>query len=147
MDAILHVLLSWQFILISSAILFTMGTITLVILIRKQASILTGVSQLLQSPSGLFALLALAAITFVTYKQPTVGGTAFAAFVAVVPAILSWAEHKETVLQMNQYPVPLPVNVPVLAPSVPTDPPPPPPDAPPPPVVTLTANLPPRGMM
>lgn len=74
--------------------------------VRRHPTILLGTCQLLQSPSGVFGLLTLTAITLVTLKQPTVGGTAFAAFVAVVPAILSWTEHRETMAGVTSPPVP-----------------------------------------
>ena len=63
---------------------------------------LLGCYLLLQSPSGIFSLLALACITFVTFKQPSVGGMAFSAFMAVVPAILSVVEHRETMAALTQ---------------------------------------------
>ena len=62
---------------------------------------LLGLYLLLQSPSGVFASLTLLAITIVTLKVPAVGGTAFAAFCAIIPGLITWAEHKEQ-LQMNQ---------------------------------------------
>lgn len=116
MDPILQISLSWRFIAIAAV-----AICGLALLIRNRAVILTGIAQLLESPSGVFALLTLFAITLVTLKQPSVGGSAFAAFVAVVPTILTWVEHKETILQMSQ-------SASVAAPL-----PPPPPDAPPPP--------------
>ena len=63
---------------------------------------LLGLYLLLQSPSGIFALISLACITIVTLKQPAVGGVAFAAFFPVVVSLLAWTEHKETMQQMIQ---------------------------------------------
>lgn len=95
MLALLQALLSFPTILV---VLVGLGLAIwrIVKFVKKHPTILLGACQLLQSPSGVFGLLTLLAITLVTLKQPTVGGTAFAAFVAVVPAILSWTEHKET---------------------------------------------------
>lgn len=74
--------------------------------VNKHPTVLLGTCQLLQSPSGVFGLLTLLAITLVTIKQPTVGGTAFAAFVTIVPAILSWTEHRETMAGVISPPAP-----------------------------------------
>lgn len=74
--------------------------------IRRHPTILLGCCQLLQSPSGVFGLLTLWAVTIVTLRQPTVGGMAFAAFVSIVPAILSWTEHKEAMAGVNNPPPP-----------------------------------------
>lgn len=95
MLAFLQALLGFPTVLVTIAIL---GLVIwrVVRFIKRHPTILLGGCQLLQSPSGVFALLTLTAITLVTLKQPTVGGTAFAAFVAVVPTILSWTEHRET---------------------------------------------------
>jgi hypothetical protein len=94
MDLILQALLSGHLIL------FILVPTIVICLVRftakKHPSLLFGCAQLLQSPSGVFGLLTLTAITVVTWVQPTVGGAAFAAFVAVVPAILAFCEHKET---------------------------------------------------
>jgi hypothetical protein len=79
------------------------------IVVRK---CLSGFYDLLQSGSGVFALLTLLAITFVTWKQPTVGGVAFAAFASIIPAVLAIAENRETMLSMNQPPLPNPAAPP-----------------------------------
>jgi len=91
----LQAILSLAAVVVGLALL-GLGIYRVVRLLKKHPTIMLGFCQLLQSPSGVFGLLTLFAITIVTLKQPTVGGTAFAAFVAVVPAILSWTEHKET---------------------------------------------------
>lgn len=122
MCSILQALLSWQFIVFGLvAIALILG---IVLLTRKYTTILGGIIQLLQSPSGVFGILTLGAITVVTWHQPSVGGAAFAAFVGIVPAILAFCEHKETMAQMTQLSPPLPPPVPALLPSIP----PPPPD-------------------
>jgi hypothetical protein len=83
--------------------------------------IFKGVVELLESPSGVFGLLCLAVIGFVSWKQPTLGSAALASFAAVVPAILALAEHRETMCQMQQgYQVPLPPPIVISAPSVST---------------------------
>jgi hypothetical protein len=120
MDLILQVLLGWQFILGTSFVVICL----LVFICKKYPNVLLGVNGLIQSPSGVFGLLTLGAITFVTLKQPSVGGVAFAAFVSVVPAILSWTEHKETMS-----------GIPQVAP-----PSPPPPDPPPSDPVTVVVE-------
>jgi hypothetical protein len=71
---------------------------------RLKISLWHGLAELLRSPSGLFALLSLIAVTIVTLKQPSVGGVAFAAFFPVVVSILAYVEHKETMKQMEQPP-------------------------------------------
>jgi hypothetical protein len=126
MNAILHLLLSWQVILFACVVPVF---IYLVKKINKHSNVLLGINALIQSPSGVFGLLTLAAITVVTWFQPTVGGTAFAAFVAVVPAILTFAEHRETLAGICQ---------------VATSPPPPLDQTT---VTVTTADLPPRGQI
>ena len=66
-----------------------------------KAPIFEGIKLLLMSPSGVFGLLTLFAITYCTVKVPAVGSYAFAAFVAVVPAILCLAEHREQMAAIN----------------------------------------------
>lgn len=122
MDLILQVLLGWPFILGASLVVMCL----LFYVFKKHPNILLGMNGLLQSPSGVFGLLTLGAITFVTLKQPSVGGVAFAAFVGVVPAILSWTEHKETMAGIAQ--------------CAPPDPPPPPPPPPPSDPVTVVVE-------
>lgn len=119
MCSILLVLLGWKFVVLS--LIATAVILGTAILIRKYTTILGGIIQLLQSPSGVFGLLALAAITIVTWHQPSVGGTAFAAFVGIVPAILAWVEHKETMAQLVPPQPPLPPPPPSL-PLPPPDP-------------------------
>lgn len=58
-----------------------------------------GLYLLLQSPSGWFSIATLIAVTYVTIKQPSVGGMAMAAFVSIIPAALGYFEHKETMAQ------------------------------------------------
>ena len=74
--------------------------------IKKHPTVLLGTCQLLQSPSGVFGLLTLLAITLVTFKQPAVGGTAFAAFCAIIPAALGFFEHRETMAGVTSPPLP-----------------------------------------
>jgi hypothetical protein len=59
----------------------------------------SGFYDILQSLSGTFALIALAVIAVVTWHSPTVGGVALASFATVIPAILAYAENKETMQQ------------------------------------------------
>ena len=63
---------------------------------------LLGLYLLMRSPSGIFALISLACVTFVTLKQPAVGGIAFTAFFPVVISLLAYCEHKETLAAMQQ---------------------------------------------
>jgi hypothetical protein len=91
--------------------------------------LLKGCIELIESPSGVFSLLCLLVIAFVTLKQPAVGGAALAAFCAAVPAILSWTENRETMVQLQsqQPPSPSIITVPqppvnVANPAPPTDP-------------------------
>jgi hypothetical protein len=95
MLSFLQVLFSFPTILVVLAI-FGIIIWKVIIFIRKHPSVLLGTFQLIQSPSGIFALLTLAAITLVTLKQPSVGGSAFTAFCAIIPAALGFFEHKET---------------------------------------------------
>jgi len=64
-------------------------------------NILTGLNQLITSPSGLFSLISLAVITIVTWHVPEIGAGAFMAFFAITPSLLIYAEHKEQ-MQTNQ---------------------------------------------
>jgi hypothetical protein len=112
MGQILQILLGWHFVLCATSIVVL--TYLAVFINKKHPNVLLGINGLLQSPSGVFGLLTLVAITTVTLIQPTVGGVAFAAFVGVVPAILAFCEHKETLAGICQV--------------VPPAPPPPPPD-------------------
>lgn len=68
---------------------------------------LLGLYLLLQSPSGFFSLLSLIAVTYVTIKQPAVGGMAFAAFFPIVIGLLAICEHREQ-LASQQLPAPQP---------------------------------------
>ena len=125
MNTVLHLLLSWQVILF---VCMMPVFVYLIKKINKHPNVLLGINALIQSPSGVFGLLTLAAITVVTWFQPTVGGTAFAAFVAVVPAILTFAEHRETLAGICQV-------APAPAPPDQTT------------VTVTTADLPPRGQV
>lgn len=64
-------------------------------------NILTGLAQLIESPSGIFSLISLAVIAAVTWHQPSIGSGAFIAFFGIVPAALGYFEHKETLAQMG----------------------------------------------
>lgn len=83
-------------------------------------SIFTGMKFLLESPSGVFGLLTLIAITVVTWHMPSVGGVAFAAFVAVVPAILTFCEHREALASMTSVVAPAPPAVTIQSSDLPT---------------------------
>ena len=76
--------------------------------------ILEGLVLLLQSPSGIFALLTLIAISVVSFHNPTIGSAAFTAFVAIIPAILAIVEHRETLAQMAQQSTAVPSIIPTL---------------------------------
>jgi hypothetical protein len=94
--------------------------------------IFKGIGELLESPSGVFSLLVLIVIGFVSWKQPTIGGVALAAFASVVPTILAFTENREEMCRMQQgYPSPVPPVAPappitnvvnVSNPAPPTDP-------------------------
>jgi hypothetical protein len=60
---------------------------------------LSGLYQILQSLSATFSLLTLIIIAIVTFHAPAIGAVALAAFATAVPAILAYAEHKETLQQ------------------------------------------------
>jgi hypothetical protein len=68
---------------------------------KKSISLSNGIREIVVSPSYLFSLLVLFVISWVTWKQPSVGAAALAAFCTVVPALLTIAEHREQ-LQINQ---------------------------------------------
>jgi hypothetical protein len=97
----LQFLLSFPIILVVLSIV-GFSVYKLIKCLIKYPGILLGTFQLLQSPSGVFGLLTLFAITLVTIKQPSVGGTAFVAFCAIIPAALGFFEHKEQMLQIQQ---------------------------------------------
>jgi hypothetical protein len=61
-----------------------------------------GCAELLRSPSGVFSLLTLVAISVVTWHSPSVGGAAFVGFCSIIPALLGWTEHKEQLASMIQ---------------------------------------------
>ena len=63
--------------------------------------LINGIVELLNSPSGVFSLICLAAISVITYHIPTMGSAAFCAFFAVVPAVLAMVEHREQMAQLN----------------------------------------------
>lgn len=71
----------------------------------KSISLWHGLAELLRSPSGVFSLVSLAAISVVTYHAPAIGAGAFVAFFAVVPTALGYFEHKETMKQMDNDPL------------------------------------------
>lgn len=111
MDPVLQVILGSHVVLIGIAAFITFCSMLFVFRkLKKHPNILLGINGLLQSPSGIFGLLTLVAITVVTLLQPTVGGVAFAAFVGVVPAILTIAEHRETLAGIVQTAPPTPVD-------------------------------------
>lgn len=121
MDPILQVLLSSHVILVFLVLLAAFLMVVTIKKIKRHPNILLGINGLIQSPSGVFGLLTLTAITFVTYKQPSVGGVAFAAFVGIVPAILTIAEHRETLAGISQIASPsyvVPLTTTVMPPTV-----------------------------
>jgi hypothetical protein len=63
--------------------------------------IFNGISELLASPSGLFSLLCLGVLAIVSYHQAGFSA-AWVAFFGIVPAVLAYVEHKETLAQMAQ---------------------------------------------
>lgn len=65
-------------------------------------SIFSGISQLIQSPSGVFSLLSLMVLSILTWHDPSMGSAAWVAFFGVVPSALGYFEHKETLAQMTQ---------------------------------------------
>jgi len=105
MLAFLQALISFPTILVVLAILIFV-TWRVIKIVKKHPTVLLGTFQLLQSPSGVFGLLTLFAITLVTIKQPSVGGTAFTAFCAIIPAALGFFEHKEAMAGINSPPIP-----------------------------------------
>jgi len=110
MSLFLQVVLTWQFFSLVLAVAAITSLIVFIIKkMKKHPNVLLGLSGLIQSSSGVFGLLTLAAITLVTLKRPTVGGVAFAAFVGVVPAILTIAEHRETLVGISQVAPPIEV--------------------------------------
>lgn len=62
----------------------------------------SGIIQLIESPSSCFALLTLFIISFVSWRQPSLGSGALIAFCSIVPALLCVAENRETLAQMKQ---------------------------------------------
>lgn len=63
---------------------------------------LLGFYLLLQSPSGIFSLICLSIMTILTWRVPVFGAAPWVAFFGIVPAILCYAEHKETMQQIVQ---------------------------------------------
>jgi hypothetical protein len=61
-------------------------------------SIFTGIKQLLESPSGTFALICFAGML---WKASAIGAPPFVAFFSIAIALLTWVEHKETMAQIN----------------------------------------------
>jgi hypothetical protein len=122
MGSILQVLLSPHAVLFFMALLTVLFLMVVIVKkIKRHPNILLGINGLIQSPSGVFGLLTLAAITLVTLKQPTVGGVAFAAFVGIVPAILAFCEHKETLAGICQVAPPAylaPPTITIMPPTV-----------------------------
>ena len=64
--------------------------------------ILSGLKQITESLSATFAFITLLAIFILTWHVPSIGGAALVAFCSIVPAILAYAEHKETLAAINQ---------------------------------------------
>ena len=66
--------------------------------------LLTGITQLIESPSGIFALLCLATLSVVTWHLGALAGmvAAWVAFFGMVPTALGYFEHKETLAALTQ---------------------------------------------
>ena len=64
-------------------------------------NILLVVYLLCRSPSGIFSLICLAVMTILTIHVPGFGYAPWVAFFGIVPAILCYAEHKETLANMT----------------------------------------------
>jgi hypothetical protein len=69
---------------------------------RGAMKLFSGIAQLIESPSSCFALLTLFIVSFVSWKQPSLGSGALIAFCSIVPALLCVAENRETLQQMKQ---------------------------------------------
>ena len=69
-------------------------------------NLLVGLQQLITSPSGVFSLICLAVLTGLSLHLHDSMVMAFSAFFAVVPALLTIAEHRETMAQINQPTIP-----------------------------------------
>ena len=120
MCKVLSALFSWHSLLF--VVIAIIAIVVLLILIKKHAVILTGAKELLASPSGLFSLLTLVAITLVTWHQPAVGSASLASFCAIIPAALGFFEHREAMAQIVP-PVPIvPPAPPVPEPAPPPNP-------------------------
>lgn len=61
----------------------------------------TGIAQLIESPSGIFALLCLVALSILTWIIPAMA-TAWIPFFGIVPAVLAIVEHRETLAAIQQ---------------------------------------------
>lgn len=80
-----------------------------------------GLYLILQSLSGTFSLITLFVMAYVTLKQPSIGGMALSGFCAVIPAILCYAEHRETLATMNaDAQAPTPPSIPTIVTTVDT---------------------------
>ena len=67
--------------------------------------ILSGLKQITESLSATFAFITLLAISILTWHVPSIGGAALVAFCSIVPAILAYAEHKETLAAIQPAPI------------------------------------------
>lgn len=65
-------------------------------------NLLTGLYQLVTSPSGIFGLLCLLCLTVLSWHLHDSMVMAWAAFFGIVPTALGYFEHKETLQQMQQ---------------------------------------------
>jgi hypothetical protein len=64
--------------------------------------IFSGLIKIFESLSGTFAFITLFVIAGVTWHAPSIGGAALVAFCGVVPAILTYAEHLETLATQSK---------------------------------------------
>jgi hypothetical protein len=68
-------------------------------------NIFNGLKELVTSPSGIFSLICLSVLTFLTIKFPSaMGGAPWVAFFGIIPAALGYFEHAETMLAAQQNP-------------------------------------------
>jgi len=64
--------------------------------------ILTGICEILESPSGLFALLCLVAVVLTTWHFPYMGSTMMISFISIIVPVLAVLEHLEERISMTK---------------------------------------------
>ena len=62
--------------------------------------LLLGLTQLVESPSGIFSLICLAILTGLSIHSPSTMVAAWVAFFGIIPTALGYFEHKETLAQI-----------------------------------------------